>query len=189
MTLGTWFKDYVYIPLGGNRVKLGRWIFNTAVVWALTGLWHGAAWNFVVWGMMFAVLLVAEKFLLNKFLAKIPSFFSHIYLLFVIMISFIIFNAGSMTEALGDIKGLFGGGLPLSSFEAVYTLKSYFILIAVSVIGATPALKICTEKLRSRKASAMVMQIAEPIAMIALLLICTAFLVDGSFNPFLYFRF
>lgn len=189
MTLGTWFKDYVYIPLGGNRVKLGRWIFNTAVVWALTGLWHGAAWNFVVWGMMFAVLLVAEKFLLNKFLAKIPSFFSHIYLLFVIMISFIIFNAGSMTEALGDIKGLFGGGLPLSSFEAVYTLKSYFILIAVSVIGATPALKICTEKLRSRKASAMAMQIAEPIAMIALLLICTAFLVDGSFNPFLYFRF
>lgn len=190
MTLGTWFKDYVYIPLGGNRVKTGHWIFNTAVVWALTGLWHGAAWNFVVWGVMFAVLLVLEKFFLGKILKKLPSLVSHAYLLFIIMISFVIFNASSMTEALSDIGGLFGaGGIPLVGSESLYNLKSYFVLIVLAAVGSTPLVKICGEKLREGKCTAVISKIIEPCIMISLLLVCTAFLVDGSFNPFLYFRF
>ncbi len=190
MTLGSWFRDYVYIPLGGNRVSLGRWIFNTSVVWALTGLWHGAAWNFVVWGVIFAVLLVLEKFFIKKFLDKIPAVFSHIYLLFVIVISFTIFNANNLTEAMADVAGLFGaGGIPLVSSEALYTLKSFAVLGVIAIIGCTPIVKNTAIKLRENEKCSVIVKVVEPAIMAALLIMCTAFLVDGSFNPFLYFRF
>lgn len=189
MTLGGWFRDYVYIPLGGNRVSRGRWIFNVCVVWALTGLWHGAAWNFVLWGLMFAVLLVAEKLFINRLLSRLPRAVSHVYVLAVIMISFVIFNAESMTQAVGDLSAMFGAGkLPFINDVTVYYLKSYAVIFLFGIIGSTPLIRNAAQKLRTVK-NGVVSSVAEPIGMTALLLVCTAFLVDGSFNPFLYFRF
>ena len=183
MTLGGWFRDYVYIPLGGNRVSKGRWVFNILVVWMLTGLWHGAAWNFVVWGLLFAVLLVAEKW--TPGLKQLPSALSHIYVMLVVILSFVIFNADSMTQAGQDLAAMFGlAGLPLVTQEAVYYLRSYGLILALALIGATPLPKLLVTLL-PRKAVA----ILQPVVLGFLLLICTAYLVDGSYNPFLYFRF
>lgn len=188
ISLGTWFKDYVYIPLGGNRKGKGRQIFNIFVVWMLTGLWHGAAWNFVLWGIYFAILLIIEKLFLKKFLDK-HNIFAHIYLLFLILLGFVLFNASSLNQAVSDIAGLFSfGKLPLISAEAIYYLKSYGIIIALAVIFATPLPKNLYIKLSGTKAEKFLM-IAEPLVLAFLLIIGTAFLVDGSFNPFLYFRF
>ncbi len=183
MTLGGWFRDYVYIPLGGNRVKPGRWVFNILVVWMLTGLWHGAAWNFVVWGLLFAVLLVAEKWV--PALKKLPGIWSHIYVMLTVIISFVIFNADSMAQALSDLAEMFGiAGLPLYTQQAVYYLKSYGLVLALGILGATPLPKLLLRRLPPKVAAAL-----QPIALGLLLLICTAYLVDGSYNPFLYFRF
>ncbi len=183
MTLGGWFRDYVYIPLGGNRVKPGRWVFNILVVWMLTGLWHGAAWNFVVLGLLFAVLLVAEKWV--PALKKLPGIWSHIYVMLTVIISFVIFNADSMAQALSDLAEMFGiAGLPLYTQQAVYYLKSYGLVLALGILGATPLPKLLLRRLPPKVAAAL-----QPIALGLLLLICTAYLVDGSYNPFLYFRF
>lgn len=190
ITLGTWFRDYVYIPLGGNRVSKPRWIFNIIVVWALTGLWHGAAWNFVIWGGMFAVILVFEKIYLKKVLDRMPAVFSHIYVILLVVISFVIFNADNVLQAYGDIGGMFGAaGIPLVTTEAVYYLKSYAVIFIMGFAGATPVIGKCAGRLRNSLKYGKLSQIFEPVIMVVLLLVCTAFLVDGSFNPFLYFRF
>lgn len=190
MTLGSWFRDYIYIPLGGNRVNLTRWIFNIAVVWAFTGLWHGAAWNFVIWGVMFAVFLVLEKFFLGAVLKKIPALFSRIYLLFVVVISFTVFNANDMAQAFSDIGGLFGAGnIPLVNDITLYTLRNFLVLLIFAIIGSTPVPKIIFNKVKETRSGEIALRIIEPVGMVALLLICTSFLVDGSFSPFLYFRF
>lgn len=139
MSLGTWFRDYVYIPLGGNRVGRARQLLNILVVWMLTGFWHGAAWNFVVWGLMFAVLLIMEKLWLLKPLSKCRPL-AHLYVVFFVVISFVIFNAENMGQALSDIGGLFGaGGIPLVSAEAVYCLRSFALVLILAVLGATPS--------------------------------------------------
>ena len=190
MTLGGWFRDYVYIPLGGNRVSSIRWIFNIAVVWSLTGLWHGAAWNFVLWGVMFAVLLVLEKLFLGKVLKNMPAVLSHTLVMVVILISFVIFNAADLNEAFSDIAGMFGGaGVPFVTGETLYVLRSYAVVLALGILGSTPFPARIAAKLAGTRGTGRVMKVVEPIVLIALLLVCTAFLVDGSFNPFLYFRF
>lgn len=189
ITLGSWFRDYVYIPLGGNRVKKSRWFFNLAVVWFLTGLWHGASWNFVLWGMMFAVLLILEKQGLSDFLQKHPIF-SHIYVILTITVSFVIFNASSMTDAFESLKIMFtGGSLPLISKEFLYYFKSYGLIIVLAVIGATPFAKIIVEKLQSNVTGKRILNILEPIFLIVLMIIINAYLIQDSYNPFLYFRF
>lgn len=189
MTLGGWFRDYIYIPMGGNRVGFARRILNIFTVWALTGLWHGAAWNFVLWGLFFAVLLVIEKLFLKKILDKLPRFMSHAYVLIAVILSFVLFNAESLTQVKNDFAALFGtSGLPLINDVTVYYLKSYGVILLLGIIGATPLVKYGAERLRSVKDGA-VSAVLEPCGMIVLLLVCTAFLVDGSFNPFLYFRF
>lgn len=189
MSLGSWFRDYLYIPLGGNRVKKLRWFFNIFVVWLATGFWHGAAWNFIVWGLMFGVLLVVEKLGMLEFLKK-HKIIARVYVLFVVMISFIIFNASSMSQAWGDILALFGGGgLPLVTPDTLYYLKSYAVIFILSIIGATPLVKNCVSWVYATKAGEKIINVAEPIVMVGLLVVMTAFLVDGSFNPFLYFRF
>jgi alginate O-acetyltransferase complex protein AlgI len=183
MTLGGWFRDYVYIPLGGNRVSNARWVFNILVVWMLTGLWHGAAWNFVVWGLLFAVLLVAEKWVPG--LKQLPAALSHVYVMLVVIVSFVIFNANSMAQAGQDLAGMFGlAGFPLVTQEAMYYLRSYGLILALAVIGATPLPKLLIA-LIPRRAIAVL----QPLVLGLLLLVCTAYLVDGSYNPFLYFRF
>lgn len=189
MSLGTWFRDYVYIPLGGNRKGPARQILNILIVWALTGFWHGAAWNFAVWGLLFAALLIAEKLWLLKPLKKC-RLFSHIYVLFFVTISFVIFNAQDMAQAVSDIGGLFGAGaLPLISGETLYYMRSFGIVLGAAAIGATPLIKSLALKASSCPKTARIVTIAEPVLLMALLLVMTGYLVDGSFNPFLYFRF
>ncbi len=189
MSLGSWFRDYLYIPLGGNRVSRGRWIFNIAVVWAATGLWHGAAWNFVAWGIFFAVLLVLEKLFLKKWLERAPAR-GHIYVMLLVIISFVLFDATSLRGAGETIGAMFGaGGLPAVSFEALYNLRSYAVVLILGIIGSTPLPKLAVERIRKTSGGAVLINAAEPVALVALLAVSTAFLIDGSFNPFLYFRF
>ena len=187
--LGTWFRDYVYIPLGGNRVGRARQLLNILVVWMLTGFWHGAAWNFVVWGLMFAVLLIMEKLWLLKPLSKCRPL-AHLYVVFFVVISFVIFNAENMGQALSDIGGLFGaGGIPLVSAEAVYCLRSFALVLILAVLGATPLLRNGLVRLSQYPTAGKVLNALEPFTLFVLLLVMTGYLVDGSFNPFLYFRF
>ena len=181
MSLGSWFRDYVYIPLGGNRVSKARWVFNILAVWMLTGLWHGASWNFVLWGLLFAAMLLIEKWI--PALQKLPVFFRHAYVLLIVMLSFVLFNAADLSQAVQDVTGLFGG-LPLTTTESLYCLRSYAVVFAVSIVGATPLPKTVASRIPEK-----VLAVVEPVFLIALLLVCTAYLVDGSFNPFLYFRF
>lgn len=189
ISLGSWFRDYLYIPLGGNRVSRLRLFFNIFVVWLATGLWHGAAWNFVIWGLFFAFWLIVEKFILLKFLKK-TRILSHFYVLFLVLLSFIMFDSSTLKVGFDNILGLFGaGGIPLVSKEFIYYLSSYAVVLLVAIIGATPVPKILYNKLNSIKYCNAVTSVLEPIVILFLLVLCTAFLIDGSFNPFLYFRF
>lgn len=189
MSLGTWFRDYLYIPLGGNRVKTPRWIFNILVVWLATGFWHGAEWNFIVWGLMFAILLMAEKFFLKKILDKVKPL-AHLYVAFVVLVSFVIFNANDMTMAISDLGGMFGaGGVPFVSAPFFYYLRDYALVLILAAVGSTPLLKTLMEKLCKKPVLSKVINVAEPVCLMVLLAVVTAYLVDGSFNPFLYFRF
>ena len=189
MSLGTWFRDYVYIPLGGNRVSKPRWLFNIFAVWFLTGFWHGASWNFIVWGLYFAVILMLEKLILLPILEKSGPL-KHVYVMLLVIISFVIFNAADMTEAFAYIGGMFGaGGVPVASAEAVYYFKSNLAVLLIAVVGATPFCKNFVAKIRENKTGALILEVLEPMVLVGLMLLVTAYLVDGSFNPFLYFRF
>ena len=189
MSLGSWFRDYVYIPLGGNRVRKSRWYFNIFVVWALTGLWHGAAPNFLIWGLMFGVILVFEKHFLLKKLEK-AHVWNHVYVLLLVMISFVIFNAADMSEAFLYIGGMFGiGDVPLMSKECAYYMRSYGVLIAGSIVGATPLVKNVVSRFATTTYGKKLMPVLRPIVITGLVAVCTAYLIDSSFNPFLYFRF
>lgn len=189
MSLGSWFRDYVYIPLGGNRVKRSRWLFNIFVVWFLTGFWHGAEWNFVIWGLYFGVLLTLEKFFWLKFVEK-RKVLSHVYTLFFVAISFMIFAAGNLTQAVSLVSGMFGGkGMPLSSAEFIYQLRNYGSVLIIAIFGATPIPKKCVALLFEKCRAKFVLDIAEMLLLLILLVVSTAYLADGSFNPFLYFRF
>ncbi len=190
ISLGTWFRDYVYIPLGGNRVNKIKLIRNIFIVWFLTGFWHGANWTFILWGLLFGVLLIIEKLFLKDILEKMPKVIRHIYVLFVVMISFIIFNANSIVEALKQITGLFGVNKePFINSYTLYYLKSYFVIIVISIIGATPLLKNIINKLKEKTKISKIINTIEPIILVTLLLVVTSYLVDNSYNPFLYFRF
>ncbi|MGN0447928.1 MAG: MBOAT family O-acyltransferase [Acutalibacteraceae bacterium] len=186
ISLGSWFRDYVYIPLGGNRCAVSRQILNILTVWCLTGLWHGANWTFMAWGLYFGILLITEKLFLKKYLDKSPGFIRHIYVLTAVVISFVLFNADSFTMALDDLKNMFGiSGLPLISSDTVYNLSSYAVILSAALVGATPLFK----KLHKKYEDKAVMQILEVVTSALILIMSTAYLVDGSFNPFLYFRF
>ena len=189
ISLGSWFRDYIYIPLGGNRVSKGRWIFNIFAVWFLTGFWHGASWNFIVWGLYFVVFLLIEKMWLMPYLQK-TKIGSHLYVLFFVMISFLIFDATSLKEAMQNMGGLFGFGVDcLTSNESLYYLRQYFVLYLVAIVGSTEIPKKLFEKWQEYKVVETILVIVKPVVLAGALLVVTAFLVDGSFNPFLYFRF
>ena len=190
MSLSSWFRDYVYIPLGGNRKGTIILVRNIFIVWALTGIWHAANWTFVIWGLMFGIMLIIEKLFLTKHLEKMPSILQRIYVLFTVMISFIIFNANSIGEAWNNIIGLFGAnGESLINASTVYYLKSYLVVLVIAIIGSTPLLKNIIEKLKTKTNANKIINLLEPIAMTSILIIVTAYLVDNSYNPFLYFRF
>ena len=189
ISLGTWFRDYVYIPLGGSRVTKPRWLFNLFVVWMATGLWHGAAWTFILWGLLFAVLLMVEKlWLLPVFQRK--RVWGHIYALFFVLIGFVLFDAVDLSAAFQTLQGMFGGaGWPVITTETLYYAQSYGVILLLGVMGATPLCKNLYSKLSQSRSGAAILCVLEPVTVTALLVLCTAFLVDGSFNPFLYFRF
>lgn len=189
ISLGTWFRDYVYIPLGGSRVSVFRRFRNLLIVWMLTGLWHGAAWCFILWGLYFAVLLMVEKRFLLKRLEK-AKIFRHVYVLLAVLVSFVIFSEADTGMAAETLKGMFGlGGMPLISHVQSYYLRSFGLVLLAAVLGATPIPRMLAEKMQQTRAGAVLFSIAEPVVLGLLLLTATSYLVDGSFNPFLYFRF
>ena len=182
ISLGSWFRDYVYIPLGGSRCSKARGLFNIFVVWFLTGFWHGAEWNFILWGLFFWVVLMFEKrFLLSSL--KDHKVIAHIYVIFLVLISFIIFNSTSLGEIVVSVKSMLGmNHLPLYNLSSLYYIRSYIVVFIIAVIGSTPLMKKLVQKIKWSI-------YLEPFLWIVLLVVCSAYLIDGSFNPFLYFRF
>ena len=189
ISLGSWFRDYVYIPLGGNRRGKGKHLFNIFLVWMLTGFWHGADWNFIIWGLFFAVLLSGEKFIWGKALSKSAPL-SRIYVILLTVISFIIFDSTNLSDIFVRVGGLFGaGGEAAVSTETLYYLKSYALVLIIALFGATPIPKLLFSRFEKSRVGRPLFTVLEPVFLTALLIIITAYLVDGSFNPFLYFRF
>lgn len=189
MTLSSWFRDYVYIPLGGNKKGVLKQIRNILIVWSLTGLWHGASWNFIVWGLYFGILLILEKFILKKYLSNVPKFIKGIYTLFLVMISFVIFQGDNLSNDFNIVKGLFGlNGELFINNVTLYYLKGYVFFIVLGVIGATNYVKNLVIKISNGKGKKII-NILEPIYLLILLIIVTMYLIDSSYNPFLYFRF
>lgn len=190
ISLSSWFRDYVYIPLGGNRVTAIKHIRNILFVWMLTGFWHGAEWNFIIWGAMFGILLIMEKLFFNKVLEKLPDAICRVYTMFIVLCSFIIFNAEGLEGALTDLQGMFGV-LPIQFWneEAIYQLRNYAGLFLIAMIGTTPLVKNICIRMKYCKIGKTLLVMAEPVVLISLLLGVTAYLIDSSFNPFLYYRF
>ncbi len=194
MSLGTFFRDYVYIPLGGSRCSKGRMVFNTFVVWALTGLWHGASWNFVIWGLWFFVFLMLERFFLKKFLDRVPMV-SNLYALVVVILGWVLFRFTQPQLIFALMKSLFGlNGNPLFSFTAKIQLDSNMFLLAAAVFASTPVMKVLRIRLESFAYSHSTLGkvwdlVFYSILPVILLLLSTACLVGDSYNPFIYFQF
>jgi len=188
ISLSSFFRDYVYIPLGGNRVNKLKWIRNIFIVWLLTGFWHGASWNFVLWGIYFFVFLLLEKLFLGKYLKN--GIISHLYTLIVVIFSFVIFNMPDLSSIVEYFKSIVGlNNLQFANKESIYYLKNYITILLISCVAATPILEIVSNKLKNKKILNKVLIIVEPICLMGLLIICTASLLSNSFNPFIYFRF
>ena len=175
--------------MGGNRVKKLRFLFNILTVWFLTGFWHGADWTFILWGLYFAALLLCEKFISKNIKDRVPKFISHIYLIFVVLIGFVIFNANGISGAYEDLKGMFTTAYPLTTDITLYYLRSYAVMLIAGAIGATPLLKTACKKIKETSVGDKILTAAEPVFVAAVLVIVTAYLIDGTYNPFLYFRF
>ncbi len=190
ISLGTWFRDYVYIPLGGNRKGFGKQIRNIAIVWLLTGLWHGASWNFVLWGAFFGVLLIFEKLFLLNFL-KSHKIFGHIYTLFAVVISWAIFAIEDFSKLWQYLGAMFGAGGSFAGPSTAYLLMSNAILFVILALASTPyPAKIANKVYNNLTLSGRILPTTlENLFYCAVILISTAYLVDASYNPFLYFRF
>ena len=185
ISLGSWFREYVYIPMGGNRVSGGRLCFNLLVVWGLTGLWHGASWNFLLWGLYFGVLLILEKLWLKKWIDRWPRALQHLYTLFLVLVSWAIFAVEDFGQLGGYLSAMFGraaGGLADGTFR--YYLTSYGPTLLAGCLASTPLMAGLWRRLPRRAE-----QVLLPAAVLAGLLLSTAYLVDATYNPFLYFRF
>ena len=190
ITLGSWFKDYLYIPLGGNRKGQLITYRNIFIVWAATGLWHGASWNFMAWGLYFGVILSIERAGLLNFLKKLPNFFQHAYLLFVLLISWVLFTSEDYNVGINLLKTMFGFAT-LYDQRFLYDLYTHLVLFVVATIAATPAWKVIDDTLLHKEIRGWlpVRQVIKFVSLVSILLLATAYLVDDSFNPFLYFRF
>lgn len=190
ISLGTWFREYVYIPLGGNRKGLPIQLRNILIVWLLTGIWHGASWNFAVWGLFFGVLLAIEKIFLLHWLERIPAVFSRAYTLFAVLISWVIFAFDDIQQGMAYLSQMFGAGVPLVDDRALFLLTGNLSMLAILVIGATPLPSRLFACLQQRWAARPVLVSLSASTVIAgLFLLSVAYLVDSTYNPFLYFRF
>ena len=191
ISLSSWFREYVYIPLGGNRKGLLKQVRNIFVVWMLTGIWHGAHWNYVLWGVYYGVLLILEKFVLKRFLDKLPGWIQNLYTMFFVVISWVIFKCEDLSYCLSYLKAMFGGfSAGLFNTESLYLLKNYGILLVILILGSTRLPKFFGEKMEKRFGeNGGVMTGARMIFYLGILLLSVAYLVDATYNPFLYFRF
>ena len=189
ITLGSWFKSYVYIPLGGNRHGMAKTLRNLVIVWALTGLWHGASWNFIVWGLYFGVLIIAERLFLGKRLEKWNPILNTLYTFVLVVIGWVFFDTDTIGDAFKYIGAMFGGGAGFFDGMAWFDLKNYGILFLLCIVCATEIPdNILISHYKKKKYSKYFINLV-PFVQAALLILCTAFLVDASYNPFLYFRF
>lgn len=200
ISLGSWFRDYVYIPLGGNRKGLKRQVINVAVVWMLTGIWHGASWNFLFWGIYFGALIILEKWFLLKRLEKLPSVISHVYTLFLVWIGWVIFAFDNSAKGFAYLQSMFGlNGNGFASTETMYLLCNYAVMLAILILAATEVPKRLVLRLLGENPKTMTTEfvqnytvrftICTSIFVIGVFLLSVAYLVDASYNPFLYFRF
>lgn len=184
MSLSYWFRDYVYIPLGGNRKGFGRQIINIMIVWLLTGFWHGASWNFVLWGVFYGVVLIVEKLFLLKKLNQAPAWVCHIYTMIIVLIAWVFFAFTDLSQAVQYLSMMFGNVSTFFNDTASFILHDHGFLLIVCIIGSTPIAKTKLNVLKSTK-----LKYLQPLLIAGALLLCTAFIVDATYNPFLYFRF
>ncbi len=187
ITLGSWFRSYVYIPMGGNRKGLAKTLRNLIVVWFLTGLWHGASWNFILWGMYFGVLIIIERLGFGKVLEKLPSAVSRLYTFFMVVIGWVFFDVDGLSPAFQYIKAMFGASGKIIDTSSKYLLISNIIIFAVCIVASSQLIKKTHEKLSLMKHN--IVQYFIPVVQLVVLIMCTAYLVDATYNPFLYFRF
>lgn len=186
ISLSTWFKEYVYIPLGGNRRGFARTLLNTAIVWMLTGLWHGASWNFVLWGVYFGIIIIIEKLFLGKCLEKAPAFLSHLYAIFLFTFGWVLFDFTDMGQMRDFIVSLFNGGsVGLISHDALVYVLAYLPVLIISIIASTPLVSNLHKKIENRAWCGY----ADAALVLIALVLCTASLVSSGYNPFIYFRF
>ena len=185
ISLGTWFREYVYIPLGGNRKGLYRQIINIAVVWFLTGLWHGASWNFILWGLYFGVLLMIEKLFMLKVLKKAPAIISHIYSIIIILFGWVLFYFENLNEMGIFLARMFGSDGFMMSGDISVKIISYIPLLIVSAITSTPLISKLYHKIKSKP----ILYVIDNAGCVLALLLCTAALVSSDYNPFLYYKF
>lgn len=188
ITLSSWFRDYVYIPLGGNRVGTLKLLRNLLVVWLLTGLWHGASWNFILWGLYFGVILIIERFFLGKYLKKLPAFLQVAYSFLLVVFGWVLFEFDNLSNVGAYFSAMFGGfGAGLVDGQAGYLLSSYLLILIICIVAATDYPKKLVEKISAKFPVAV--RCVSPVFEVGLLFVCTAFLVNATYNPFLYFRF
>ena len=183
ISLTTWFREYVYFPLGGNRVSKWKWIRNILIVWTLTGIWHGAGWNFLLWGLYYGTWMLAERLFLGKCLEKLPGVVRHIYTMFIVLIGWALFAVEDMGRLGAYFSSLFGGGGWFSAVDG-YRLRTYLPTLVILAIGSTPLMRKLWDRLGERTRAVL-----QPLLVLGALILCTASLVDAGYNPFLYFRF
>ncbi len=185
MSLGTWFRDYVYIPLGGNRCSRRRQFFNILVVWSLTGIWHGASWTFLLWGLYYALFLMVEKAFLLKRLERAPAVVSHVYTIVIVVVGWVLFQTGSLDRCMVYLAAMFGfGSAGIATTTDFFYLASYAVTFVIAIVASTPA----AARLFNN-APQLVRSAAAPVLIALVLVLSTAYLVDGTYNPFLYFQF
>jgi len=188
ISLSTWFRDYVYIPLGGNRKGKGRQVFNIMLVWALTGFWHGASWNFMGWGVYFGILLLLEKFIWGKALQKTPSAVQHIYAMFFVVIGWALFAYDDTERLINNLKNMFGlNGLPIINDMTVSKMLGFAVTFVILIIASTPLCRWLGTKIKAKSVAAF--DVVQTLSIPVLLILSAAYLVSSSYNPFLYFRF
>lgn len=186
ITLSTWFKEYLYIPLGGNRHGTAKTIRNLLIIWVLTGFWHGASWNFVFWGLYFGVILVLEKFVYGKLLNKLPSFVRQAYTFVLVVFGWVLFEMDTLGDAGRYLKAMFGGA-GFADSRTIYLLSSYFLLFLICIFASGSWGKKIYNRFANRWPKGT--QVMLPVSVVLLMVVCTAYLVDATYNPFLYFRF
>lgn len=189
ITLGSWFRSYVYIPLGGNRKGNAKTLRNLLIVWGLTGLWHGASWNFILWGLYFGALIIIERFFLGKYLEKINPVFSILYTFVLVVFGWVLFDTATLTDALSYFKAMFGGSGLFIDSQALFQLKNYILLFILCIFFSGELPEKIMKKVKKKTSVSKIIDAAAPFVQISIMLICTAYLVDASYNPFLYFRF